>query len=53
VTVLMFDLKYKGLKCVADLIGKDRAQVLVEEYNEKNLVPLLVVVFKSFNPSQI
>jgi len=28
---LMLDPRYKGLKCVADLIGKDRAWVLVEE----------------------
>ncbi len=29
-----------------DLIGKDKVQVLVEEYDTKNLVPLLVVVIK-------
>ncbi len=29
-----------------DLIGKDKVQVLVEEYDTKILVPLLVVVIK-------
>jgi hypothetical protein len=45
----MLDPKFQGLICVVDLIGKDRAWVLMEKYNKKNLVPLLVVVFKSFN----
>jgi hypothetical protein len=46
----MLDPRYKGLKCVANLIRKDRTHVLVEEYEKKKLVPLLVVVFKSFYP---
>jgi len=50
--VLMLDPRYKGLKCVANLIRKHRAQVLVE-YDKKNLVPLLVVVFKSFYPCHL
>ncbi len=32
------------------LIGKDRAWVLVEEYDTKILIPLLVVVFRLLNP---
>jgi hypothetical protein len=31
----MLDPRYKGLKCVVNLIGKDRAWVLVEEYDKK------------------
>jgi hypothetical protein len=31
---------------VIDLIRKDKVQVLVEEYDTKQLVPLLVVVIK-------
>jgi hypothetical protein len=31
--VLLLDPRYKGLKCVANLNKKDRAQVLVEEYD--------------------
>jgi hypothetical protein len=31
---------------VIDLIGKEKVQVLVEEYDTKILVPLLVVVIK-------
>jgi hypothetical protein len=31
---------------VIDLIGKDKVQVLVEEYDTKILVPLVVVVIK-------
>jgi hypothetical protein len=45
----MLDPRYKGLKCVVNLIGKDRAWVLVEEYDQKKLVLLLVVFFKSLN----
>jgi hypothetical protein len=33
--MLMLDPKYKGLKCVANLTGKDKTQVLVEEYKKK------------------
>lgn len=35
-TTLMLDPKYKGLNCVVNLIGKDRAWVLMEKYNKKN-----------------
>jgi hypothetical protein len=34
--VLMLDPRYKGFKCVVDLIGKDIYWVLVEEYNKNN-----------------
>jgi hypothetical protein len=33
----MLDPRYKGLKCVIDLIRKDRARVLVEEYDKKKI----------------
>ncbi len=47
--VFMLDPRYKGLKCVANLIRKDRTHL--EEYDKKKLVPLLVVVFESLNPN--
>jgi hypothetical protein len=31
---LMLDPRCKGLKCVTNLIGKDRTQVLMEEWNK-------------------
>jgi len=36
---------------VTYLIGKGKAWVLVEEYDTKILIPLLVVVFKLFSPN--
>ncbi len=45
----MLDPRCKGLKCVVNLIGKDITWVLMEEYNKKKLIILLVVVFKSFS----
>jgi hypothetical protein len=34
-TTFMLDPKYKGLNCVVDVIGKDRAWVLMEKYSKK------------------
>jgi len=33
------------------LIGKDKTWVVVNKYDTKKLIPLLVVVFKSLKPS--
>jgi hypothetical protein len=40
--VLMLDLKFKGLKCVIDFLGHDKAKLLSIEYDNKILIPLLV-----------
>jgi hypothetical protein len=39
---LMLDLKFKGLKCVIDFLGHDKAKLLATEYDSKMLIPLLV-----------
>jgi hypothetical protein len=36
---------------VTNLIGRDKAWVIVDEYDSKILIPMLVVVFKCLNPS--
>jgi hypothetical protein len=39
---LMLELRFKGLKCVIDFLGHDKAIFLVVEYDNKILIPLLV-----------
>jgi hypothetical protein len=39
---LMLELKFKVLKCVIDFLGHDKAKLLVVEYDNKILIPLLV-----------
>ncbi len=39
---LMLDLRFKGLKCVIDFLGHDKAKLLLIEYDSKILIPLLV-----------
>jgi hypothetical protein len=38
----MLDPRFKGLKCVIDFLGHDEAKLLIEEYDNKILIPLLV-----------
>ncbi len=38
----MLDPRFKGLKCVIDFLGHDKAKLLIEEYDNKFLIPLLV-----------
>jgi len=40
----MFHPKYWGLKCVTNLIGKDKTWIVVNKYDTKKLIPFLVVV---------
>jgi hypothetical protein len=37
---LMLDLKFKGLKCVIDFLGHDKAKLLAAKYDSKILIPL-------------
>jgi hypothetical protein len=48
---LMLDPRFKTLKCVTNLIGRDKAQVIMNEYDSKILIPMLAMVFKCINPS--
>jgi hypothetical protein len=48
----MLDPKFKTLKCVKNVIGKDKAQAIMVEYDSKFLISMLVVVFKCFNLSR-
>ncbi len=36
---LMLDLKFKGLKCVIDFLGHDKAKLLTTKYDSKILIP--------------
>jgi hypothetical protein len=50
---LMLDPRFKTLKCVTNLIGRDKTHVIMDEYDSKILIPMLVVVFKCLNPSLV
>jgi hypothetical protein len=50
---LVLDPRFKTLKCVTNIIRRDKAQVIMDEYDSKILIPMLVMVFKCFNPSLI
>jgi hypothetical protein len=38
----MLDLRFKGLKCVIDFFGHDKAKLLAIKYDNKILIPLIV-----------
>jgi hypothetical protein len=47
---LMLDPRFKGLQCLSELVGKLPAQSLVQEYDNRVLLPLLVKVSQFLNP---
>ncbi len=49
----VLDPKFRTLKCVTTLIGRDKAQAFVDEYDSKILIPMLVMVFKCLNLSPV
>ncbi len=50
---LILDPRFKTLKCVTNLIRRDKTHVIMDEYDSKILIPMLVVVFKCLNPSLV
>jgi hypothetical protein len=38
---LVLELRFKGLKCVIDFLGHDKAKLLVVEYDSKTRSPCL------------
>ncbi len=49
----MLDSRFKGLKCFIDFRGHDKAKLLVVEYDNKILIPLLVKCSYFLNPDVV
>ncbi len=47
---IMFDLSYKNMKCIWDLVGKFVVVEIVVEYDTKIVCPLLLHVNNHLNP---
>ncbi len=41
---LMLDACFKGMDCIMDYIGKDQAAILVQQYDDITVMPLLKYV---------
>ncbi len=52
IVVLMLDPRFKGIDCIMDYIGRDQAAILVQQYDELIVMPLLKVVMGFLNPDQ-
>jgi hypothetical protein len=52
VVVLMLDPHFKGIDCIMDYIGRDQAAILVQQYDELIVMPLLKVVMRFLNLDQ-
>jgi hypothetical protein len=50
--VLMLDPRFKGMDCIMDYIGKDQLAILLQQYDELVVMPLLKVVMGFLNPYQ-
>jgi hypothetical protein len=48
----MLDPHFKGIDCIMDYIGKDQAIILVQQYDELIVMPLLKDVMRFLNPNQ-
>ena len=48
--VLMLDPRFKSLSIVKDFVGRDNVVRIVGEYDEDNLIPLLIASYRHLNP---
>ncbi len=51
--VLMLDLMFKNLHMVSSNLGGDKVAILVAQYNELLLLPLLVEYYKFLKPNVV
>ncbi len=49
---LMLDPHFEGMDCIMDYIGNDEATILMQQYDELVVMPLLKVVMEFLNPNQ-
>jgi hypothetical protein len=47
----MFDLFYKSMQCIIELLGREAAKNVVTEYDRKVMIPLLIKVNMLLNPT--
>jgi hypothetical protein len=52
IVALMLDSRFKGIDCIMGYIGKDQTTILVQQYDELIVMPLLKVVMEFWNPDQ-
>lgn len=50
---LMLDLRFKSLDCIIQYVGVDRARAIVQEYDNKFLIPYLVRIHRGLNPAVV
>ncbi len=50
---LMLESSYWGMQCIYEYIGLERTKVVVENYDNKVLVPMLVKVYHFLNVKHI
>ncbi len=50
---LMLDACFKGMDCIMDYIGRDQATILVQQYDDLIVMPLLKYVMGFLNLDQI
>jgi hypothetical protein len=50
---LMLDDCFKGMDCIVDYIGRDQAAILVQQYGDLVMMPLLKVVMGFLNLYQV
>jgi hypothetical protein len=47
--VLMLDPRFKGMDCIMDYIDRDQLAILLQQYDELVVMPLLKVVMEFLN----
>jgi hypothetical protein len=52
IVVLMLVPRFKGIDCIMDYIGRDQAAILMQQYDELIVMPLLKVVMGFLNRDQ-
>jgi hypothetical protein len=50
---LMLDVSFKGMDCIMDYIGRDQAAILMQQYDDLIVMPLLKYVIGFFNLDQV
>jgi len=53
IVVLMLDLMFKILHMVSSNLGNDKVAILVAQYNELLILPLLVEYYKLLRPNVV
>jgi hypothetical protein len=46
----MLDPMYRGMQCIKEYIRFERTKVVMEDYDNKVFIPLLLKVFKFLDP---